>query len=72
MGLIPNPIVRTSLAYKLSVIIAYALAMCCFFWDVYTHRSLEETQEALRKEQKNVEILVEYLLLKQEECRDGN
>ena len=72
MGLIPPITIRISMAYKLSVIIAFALAMCCFFWDIYTHRSLEETQEALRKEQKNVEILVEYLLLKQEECEDGN
>lgn len=72
MALIPDRMVRASLAYKLCVIIAFAMAFCCFFWDIYTHDLLMETQENLRKEQKNVETLVKVMLMLQEDCHDGN
>ena len=69
MGLIPDRIIRTRLAYKIATIVAYALAMCCFFWDVYTHRSLEQTQEHLRQSLENQEYLIRIV---QKECKDGN
>ena len=72
MALIPNPMIRISLAYKLCVIIAFAIAACCFFWDLYTHELLMETQENLRKEQKNVETLVTVMLMVKEDCLDGS
>jgi hypothetical protein len=72
MALIPDRIVRISMAYKIATIVAYALALCCFFWDIYTHDLLMETQENLLKEQKNVETLVTVMRMLQEDCYDGN
>ena len=67
MALIPNRIVRISMAYKLSVIIAFAMAFCCFFWDLYTHELLEETQEQLRQALKIQEAMLKYIELR---CED--
>lgn len=61
MALIPRRTIRISMAYKIAVIVAFAIAGCCFFWDIYTHNSLEETQERLKKEQENVRILLDYI-----------
>lgn len=61
MALIPNRIVRISMAYKIAVIVAFAVAGCCFYWDIYTHDLLMETQERLKKEQENVRILMDYI-----------
>ena len=63
MALIPNRIVRISMAYKLSVIIAFAMAFCCFFWDLYTHELLEETQDKLEQSLKNQETLLRFVEL---------
>lgn len=49
------------MAYKIAVIIAFALGFACFYWDIYTHNLLEETQEKLKKEQENVRILLDYM-----------
>lgn len=67
MALIPNRMVRISMAYKLSVIIAFALGFCCFFWDLYTHELLEETQESLRQALKNQEAMLKYVEMR---CED--
>ena len=72
MALIPNPIIRITLAYKLSVIIAFAIAACCFFWDLYTHELLMETQAELRQAQKNVSTVLEVMRTIQKECKDGS
>jgi hypothetical protein len=72
MALIPNRMVRISMAYKLSVIIAFALGFCCFFWDLYTHDLLEETQEQLRKSLENQETLLRFVEIEllDKRCRE--
>ena len=67
MALIPNRIVRISMAYKLATLIAFAIAFCCFFWDLYTHDLLMETQEQLRQALKNQEAMLKYVEMR---CED--
>ena len=73
MALIPNRIVRISMAYKIWCCICLFIAAECFFWDLYTHKLLEETQAELRKSQENLSTALEYIRVKQQEdCYDGN
>lgn len=72
MALIPNKIVRISMAYKIWCFICLFIAAECFFWDLYTHELLEETQAELRQAQENVSTVLEVMRTIQEECKDGS
>ena len=74
MALIPNRMIRISLAYKLATLIAFAIAACCFFWDLYTHELLMETQAQLYKSLENQETLTNLFEMEflNKRCPDGS
>ena len=71
MALIPNRIVRISMAYKIAVIVAFAVAGCCFFWDLYTHELLVDTQEQLRQSLENKQQILRVIQITTGVCYDG-
>lgn len=74
MALIPDRMIRISLAYKLATLIAFAIAGCCFFWDLYTHELLMETQAQLYKSLENQETLINLFEMEflNKRCPDGS
>ena len=71
MALIPPRIIRISLAYKIAVIVAFAIAGCCFFWDLYTHELLVDTQEQLRQSLENQQQILRVIHIMTGVCYDG-
>lgn len=71
MALIPRRTIRISMAYKIAVIVAFAIAGCCFFWDIHTHELLVETQEQLRQSLENQQQILRVIQITTRGCYDG-
>lgn len=76
MALIPNRMIRISLAYKLATLIAFAIAACCFYWDLHQTELLVETQEHLVELQETQTRLLDIVEFYQNQyemrCLDGS
>lgn len=76
MALIPNRIVRISMAYKLATLIAFAIAGCCFYWNLHQAELLTETQRQLHEYEQTQTRLLDIVEFYQNQyetrCLDGS